>query len=61
MLGARGGSRKKSDRAPTINNYTLIHVYIHCNFLLDLNIREFLILVLFVKSTLFNIKTKILP
>ena len=53
----RGGSRKKSDSVPTINNYTQIHVglYINGNFLRDLNICEFLILVLFVKSTIFNI------
>ena len=55
----RGGSRKKSDRVPTINNYSLHrYMYIYGNFLRDLNIREFLILVLFVK---FNIKTRTLP
>ena len=36
-------------------------MYIYGNFLRDLNIREFLILVLFVKSTIINIKTKTLP
>ena len=36
-------------------------LYIYGNFLRDLNIREFLIFVLFVKTTIFNIKTKTLP
>ena len=44
-----------------IISYTDTCIYIYGNFLRDLNIREFLILVLFVKSTVFNIKTKTLP
>ena len=38
-----------------------MYIYIYGNFPRDLNILEFLILVLFVKFKFFNIKTKILP
>ena len=51
----RGGSRKKSDRVPTSNHYH--YEYIYGNFRV-LNIREFLILGLFVKSTILNINKK---